>query len=83
MAAPADRLNLPDDLEGMRAYVIRMRALFRSWGGAHADKPEEGFKRASHYAKLIREHLGEPSAEEEIEIARLENEREEAAANAG
>lgn len=56
----------------------KLRALFRLWGDAHADKPEEGFRRASGYMKQIRAMLGEPTAEEEIEMLRLERESEEA-----
>lgn len=58
---------------------IKLRALFRLWGASHADKPEEGFRRASGYMKQIRAMLGEPTAEEEIEIARLANAAEEEA----
>lgn len=54
----------------------KLRALFRLWGESHADKPEEGFRRATGYMKQIRAMLGEPTAEEEIEMARLASEQE-------
>jgi hypothetical protein len=57
----------------------KLRALFRLWGDSHAEKPEEGFRRASGYMKQIRAMLGEPSAEEEIEMLRLARESEEEA----
>lgn len=54
----------------------KLRALFRLWGDSHGEKPEEAFRRASGYMKQIRAMLGEPTAEDEIELARLASEQE-------
>ena len=65
-------LELPTDPAELRAYVIRLRALIRLWADAKGATPEEGFRKASGLMKELRAHLGEPTAEEEIEMLRLQ-----------
>lgn len=68
-----DIIPFPETPADQRAYVVRLRALFRLW----ADCTD--YKKACDLSRQIRAHLGEPTAEEEIEMLRLEAET----ANAG
>ncbi len=72
MPPPIDPLddNLPTDPDALRAYVKKLRSLFRLWANAHGTTPEEGFKRAAALMREIRAMLGEPTAEDEIEALR-------------
>lgn len=81
MPAPTDRLDavLPTDPAELRAHVIKLRSLYRLWADAKGVTPEEGFRRASGFMAQIRAMLGEPTAEEEIEMLRLEREAAEEA----
>jgi hypothetical protein len=69
---PVDPLDdkLPEDPAQLRAYVKRLRSLFRLWANAKGTTPEEGFRRASAIMREIRAMLGEPTAEDEIEALR-------------
>lgn len=72
MPAPHDNLDdgLPTDPAELRAWVKKLRSLFRLWASAHGTTPEEGFRRASAIMREIRAMLGEPTAEDEIEAMR-------------
>lgn len=68
--------DLPTDPDELRAYVKKLRSLFRLWANAHGVKPEEGFARAAALMKQIRAMLGEPTAEDEIIALQALNEAE-------
>lgn len=69
---PVDPLDvqLPTDPDALRAYVRKLRSLFRLWASATGKTPEEGFRRAAGLMREIRAMLGEPTAEDEIEALR-------------
>lgn len=59
--------GLPTDPVELRAWVGRLRALFRTWADMKAGgKPEEAFAKAAGVMVEIRAMLSMPSAEEEI-----------------
>lgn len=64
--APPDPIPFPESPAEQRAYVTRLRAMFRLWSDCR------DYKRACELARQMREMLGEPTAEEEIEMLRLE-----------
>lgn len=62
--------GLPTDPAELRAWVGRLRALFRTWADVKPNPtPEAAFKKASKVAAEIRAMLSMPTAEEEIAAA--------------
>ena len=63
--------GLPTDPVELRAWVGKVRALWRNWAdcGPHPT-PEAGFKKAAGYMDELRKHLGMPTADEAIAAMR-------------